>query len=147
MIQRNILSTTIILVVSILFFTQTYSIPETAVTMVSSAMFPRIILGVIIAMAVVQLYGDIRKRPLTSVKREPVHVSLLVVFVLLAVLLGLLEWAGFVVAATVFMTLFSLFMTGHWNKPLSVLKTLAINLLLSFGIYYLFVNVLMFVLP
>lgn len=147
MTQRNILPTMIILVLSILFFTQTYSIPETAVTMVSSAMFPRIILGVIIAMTMIQLYGDIRKRPLPSVQREPVHVSLLIVFLLLAVMLGLLKWVGFVVAATVFMTLFSLFMTGNWKKPLDILKTFVINLALSLGIYYLFVKVLMFVLP
>lgn len=146
MTYRNILPTVIILTVSAFFFVQTFNIASTDVTTISSAMFPRLVLGVIIALTVLTLIQDIRKKG-SHKTLAPIHSSLFMVFGLLALLLFLMNFAGFVVAATAFMTLFSLFMTNQWKQPVAIAKSLGINLAISLAIYYLFVHVLLFMLP
>ena len=142
--NKDTISYSVILAGSLFFLFMTTAITTTEVTLVNSALFPRIVLAGIAIMSAVGLYGAVR-----SGERKPVakvHAPLFIGFAFLLGFIVLLRFAGFVIAAGTFIAAFSLYMMGT-VKPKITAIMFASGFAVSLGINYIFTNILSFILP
>lgn len=142
--NKDTVSYAIVLAASLFFFAMTWSIASTEVTVVNSALFPRILLIGMSLMSAAGLYGAVRSGERKAAAK--VHAPLFIGFAFLLGFIILLRVAGFVIAAGTFIAAFSLYMMGT-TKPKTAAIMLAGGFAVSIGIDYIFTNVLSFILP
>ena len=142
--KRDVLSYGVILVGSIFFMFMTTNIAVTPASLASSAFFPRILLGVLICLSAYGLFkawkapdrGQVQKmqRPLA------IMLGLCIGFVVL------LHLVGFVAATTAFIFVSSLYMSGD-ASPKKLALSACVAFAIAWGINYIFIEILMFILP
>lgn len=143
--NRDVLSYGVILAGSIFFMIMTAYIPLTGASLVSSAFFPRLILGMLIVLSAIGLHKA-RKEGGAVKKNAKIHAPFFIIVGLAVGFIVLLNLAGFVIATSSFIFATSLYMYGEYNpKIMAVLAAFA--LCIAFGVHYVFTEVLMFILP
>ena len=142
--NKDTISYSVILAGGLFFLAMTMNMPVTEVTLINSALFPRIVLGTVILMSTAGLYGAVR-----SGARKRVDTVQCPFFIGVAFLLGfivLLRFTGFVIAAGSFIAAFSLYMMGT-TRLKTVATMLAAGFAIALGIDYIFTEILSFILP
>ena len=118
-----------------------------------SGFIPRIVGGMLVILSIVMTVSDFRKNrrepeePSSSEKKESRNV--LGTAVLLLVYIFLIEPLGFLIASTLYLFAQFLYLTDvqKLRRPKTYLLYFVIALLVSAGIYYLFLNVFHLILP
>lgn len=142
--NKDTVSYSIVLAASAFFLAMTSTIASTEVTVVNSSLFPRILLIGMILMSAIGLFKAIKSGERTPA--DKVYAPLFIGFGFLIGFILLLRFAGFVVAAGTFIATFSLYMMGT-VKPKMAAIMFAGGFAVSFGIDYIFTNILSFILP
>ena len=142
--NKDTVSYSVILAGSLFFLAMTMNMPVTEVTVINSALFPRIVLMAVALMSAAGLYGAVRSGERNKV--DGIQSPLFIGFAFLLGFIVLLRFAGFVIAAGSFIAAFSLYMMGT-VKPKTVAVMLAVGFALSLGINYIFTEILSFILP
>jgi hypothetical protein len=142
--NKDTASYSAILAGSLFFLAMTMNMPVTEVTLINSALFPRVVLAPIALMSALGLYGAVRSGERN--KADAVRVPFFIGFAFLFGGIVLMRFAGFVIAAGVFIAAFSLYMMGT-TKPKTAAAMFGIGFAVALGIDYVFTNVLTFILP
>ncbi len=144
--NRDVLSYGTVLAGSLFFMLMTGGIPKTDASLVSSAFFPRIVLGLLICLSALGLY-----RALRSGKKHQAAASIqMPFFIIMGVVLGyivLLGLAGFVIATSTFLFTASWYMLDTDRTPAKLGALAAFSFVVAWGINYIFIEILMFILP
>lgn len=144
--MRNpeVLSSLVLIVLSAIFFYLTQFIPATKVSVIGSALFPRILLGITMVLALVNIWrtAKVACKPLADAN----NLSVFLVVGMLAATVLLMEVVGFVIISTLFLIALSLYMTRDFSTP-SVVKTVVMSVVIVLVVNYIFVDFLMLTLP
>jgi hypothetical protein len=142
--NRDILSYTVFLVFSLSFFALSFGIELTSVSPANSALFPKIILLFMAALSAVGLFNAFRDAQPTPVGK--VHSPFYVVLGMIALYVLAFKFFGFVLSATAFIVTMAVYMSKN-HTPKFIGAVLCGGLAASFGIRFLFMNILAFALP
>ncbi len=142
--NRDVLCYGTVLAGSVFFLFAAKDIAVTEASLASSAFFPRILLGALVALSATGLYKTVRAG--AGGKGQKIHSPLLVMLGLCVGFIALLHLAGFVIATTAFIFTASLYMSADYSaKNIALMAGLGFTI--AFGINYVFINILMFILP
>ena len=142
--NRDTVSYGIILAGSLFFMAMTWAIQRTDVTLVNSALFPRIVLGILIALSALGLYRSLKTHDGKSM--PAMHYALWIVLGIIGAFILMLNVVGFVIAAGLFIAVFSLYMAGDY-RAVNIARMTGIGFAISWGINYIFIEVLSYILP
>jgi hypothetical protein len=144
LMNRDLVSYSIVFLGSLFFFALTFRLPVTEVTLINSAVFPRIVLGIMIMISAPGAYAAFRHGKAET--RKKIDRAFLIGIAAILALVLAVQHIGFIPAAGSFITLFSLYMIGE-VKPKTAIVSLVAGFGTAFGIHYVFTNILTFILP
>lgn len=139
----------IILVLSVFFMFCTTNIEKTSVSLVSSALFPSIVLGIIAILSCVNLYSSYKKakagkqaKPLKEINTKKI---IFVTIILLATVISM-NIIGFVFAAILCISILSVYSQGQYNLK-EVAKAVLLAVVVTVALKYVFIDFLQVTLP
>jgi ABC-type Fe3+ transport system permease subunit len=147
--KRDVLCYGVVLAGSIFFMFSSLNITMTQASMVSSAFFPRILLGVMIVLSILGLYKAVKEKDADSADADEKKTMRSPFAVIIALCIGffvLLNLAGFVIATAVFLFAASLYMTADL-RPKNVAILAGTSFAIAFAVNYIFTEILLFILP
>ncbi len=77
---------------------------------------------------------------------KPIQTPLWIMLGIVAAFIILLNLAGFIIAAGLFIAVFSVYMAGD-NRPVYIARMLAVGFAISFAVNYIFTEILSYILP
>ena len=142
--NRDVVSYGVIFLGSLFFMAMTWAIPRTDVTLVNSALFPRIVLSILITLSALGLFRALKTRD--GRPMPAMHHAMWIVLGIISAFILLLSVVGFIISAGLFMTAFSIYMAGDY-RAINIVRMTALGFAIAWGINYVFIEILSFILP
>lgn len=151
---RDVISGSVLLIVSIIMFTATFSIKRLTVSRIGSQFMPQLVFGFLAVLSIIIIYDRLKKARLydSSIKadekssEEKVNTkAVLATFAALAVYAFLLETVGFLIMTALYLFVQISILSGKKNRKLPTFAIIAVSS--SVIIYYTFRLVFDLMLP
>lgn len=143
--NSEVKSSAVLVIFSLFFLYMTIYIPITEVSRIGSALFPRIVLSVVLLLSLCNLFTNLKKEGEKDTDKW--NFKYVTVFVtLLIVSMFVINIFGFLIGSTFFFTLGSYFMLEQ-KKTVNIIKMLVFGFVFSLIINYVFADLLQLTLP
>lgn len=151
MSKDRVLAITLLLFV-IVMFTETFNIAgKNSFQIYSSAFYPRILLAVIAALTVVLLITSFLgnkkgTRKKVEFKDLEKYAKVVLLFVFFGIYISILPYLGFILSSTIYLFISQGILMGY-RKVKTLILNVAVSLIATFSIYFIFNNLLNVWLP